>query len=84
MAFSPENLKIWVNSREIHAFIPMATYPLFMKGTDRLAPAADYFRRGRDQHPPLRAVGVARGANPGTVRGNHGGIGRHDDDDDDH
>ena len=33
MAFSPENLKIWVNSREIHAFIQTATYPLFTKGT---------------------------------------------------
>ena len=33
MAFSPENLKILVNSREIHAFIQTATYPLFTKGT---------------------------------------------------
>ena len=33
MAFSPENLKIWVNSREIHAFIQTATYPPFTKGT---------------------------------------------------
>ena len=33
MAFSPENLKIWVNSREIHAFIETATYPPFTKGT---------------------------------------------------
>ena len=33
MAFSPENLKIVVNSREIHAFIQTATYPPFMKGT---------------------------------------------------
>ena len=33
MAFPPENLKIWVNSREIHAFIQTATYPLFTKGT---------------------------------------------------
>ena len=33
MAFPPENLKIWVNSREIHAFIPTATYPPFTKGT---------------------------------------------------
>ena len=31
MAFSPENLKILVNSREIHAFIQTATYPLFTK-----------------------------------------------------
>ena len=29
MAFSPENLKIWVNSREIRAFIQTATYPPF-------------------------------------------------------
>ena len=33
MAFSPENLKIRVNSREIHAFIQTATYPPFTKGT---------------------------------------------------
>ena len=33
MAFPPENLKIWVNSREIHAFIQTATNPLFTKGT---------------------------------------------------
>ena len=33
MAFSPENLKIWVNSRDIHAFIQTATYPPFTKGT---------------------------------------------------
>ena len=33
MAFYPENLKIWVNSREIYAFIQTATYPPFMKGT---------------------------------------------------
>ena len=33
MAFSPENLKFWVNSREIHAFIQTATYPPFTKGT---------------------------------------------------
>ena len=32
MAFSPENFKIWVNSREIHAFIQTATYPPFTKG----------------------------------------------------
>ena len=31
MVFSPENLKILVNSREIHAFIQTATYPLFTK-----------------------------------------------------
>ena len=35
MAFSPENLKIWVNSREIHAFIQTATYPPFTKGTEQ-------------------------------------------------
>ena len=33
MAFSPENLKIWVDSCEIHAFIQTATYPPFTKGT---------------------------------------------------
>ena len=33
MAFPPENLKIWVNSREIRAFIQTATYPPFTKGT---------------------------------------------------
>ena len=33
MVFSPENLKIWLNSREIHAFIQTATYPPFTKGT---------------------------------------------------
>ena len=33
MAFPPENLKIWVNSREIHAFIQTATYPPFTKDT---------------------------------------------------
>ena len=33
IAFSPENLKIRVNSREIHAFIQTATYPPFTKGT---------------------------------------------------
>ena len=29
MAFPPENLKIWVHSCEIHAFIQTATYPPF-------------------------------------------------------
>ena len=33
MVFSPENLKFWLNSREIHAFIQTATYPPFTKGT---------------------------------------------------
>ena len=37
MAFSPENLKILVNSREIHAFIQTATYSLFTKGTQLCA-----------------------------------------------
>ena len=32
MAFSPENLKSWVESREFHAFIQTATYPPFTKG----------------------------------------------------
>ena len=31
--FPPKNLKIWVNSREIRAFIQTATYPPFTKGT---------------------------------------------------
>ena len=30
---SPRNLKIWVDSREIHAFIQTATYPPFTKST---------------------------------------------------
>ena len=34
MAFSPKNLKIWVNSREIHAIIQTATEPPFTKGTE--------------------------------------------------
>ena len=46
MAFSPENLKIWVNSREIHAFIPTAIYPRFTKGTQQ--------RRLLDQPVSLR------------------------------
>ena len=29
MAFPPENLKFWVESREIHACIQTATYPPF-------------------------------------------------------
>ena len=33
MAFSPKNLKIWVNSREIHAIIQTATKRPFTKGT---------------------------------------------------
>ena len=33
MAFSPKNLKIWVDSREIHAIIQTATSPPFTKGT---------------------------------------------------
>ena len=33
MAFSPENLKIWVHSREYSRHIQTATYPPFMKGT---------------------------------------------------
>ena len=33
MAFSPESLKIWVDSREIHAFIQTPTYSPFTKGT---------------------------------------------------
>ena len=40
MAFYPENLKIWVNSREIHAFIQTATYPPFTKGTRGYTPRA--------------------------------------------
>ena len=35
MAFSPENLKILVNSRQMHASIQTATYSLFTKGTWR-------------------------------------------------
>ena len=33
MAFPPETLEIWVDSREIHAFIQTATYLPFTKGT---------------------------------------------------
>ena len=33
MAFSPENLKICVDSCEIHAFIQTATYPPSTRGT---------------------------------------------------
>ena len=33
MAFSPENLKIWVDSREYSRQIQTATYPTFKKGT---------------------------------------------------
>ena len=33
MAFSPENLKIWVDSREYSRIIQTATYPPFTKGT---------------------------------------------------
>ena len=33
--FPSKNLIIWVNSREIHAFIQTATYPPFTKGTRR-------------------------------------------------
>ena len=32
MAFSPKTLNIWVNGREIHAFIQTAAYPSFKKG----------------------------------------------------
>ena len=33
MAFSPENLKIWVDAREYSRPIQTATYPPFTKGT---------------------------------------------------
>ena len=50
MAFSTENLKILVTSREIHAFIQTATYPLFTKGTwkneDLLADLVEFFCSG--------------------------------------
>ena len=68
MAFSPENLKIWVNSREIHAFIQTATYPLFTKGT-RLPPPL----LGLPQGPPHRLhllaplVGKVEGLVQGTL-----------------
>ena len=68
MAFSPENLKIWVDSREIHAFIQTATYPPFTKGTHRPrdpgAPNGDVDaelaegRRQRDRDSPERAAGA--------------------------
>ena len=38
LGFPPENLKIWVNSREIHAFIQTANYPPFTKGTGLACP----------------------------------------------
>ena len=38
MAFSPENLKIRVNSRGIQAFIQTATYRLFTKGVLHCTP----------------------------------------------
>ena len=34
MAFPPEDLKIWVNSREYSCIIQAATYPPFTKGTN--------------------------------------------------
>ena len=59
MAFSPENLKIWVNSREIHAFIQAATYPPFTKGT--YLPPATIVKSttGRNRaaaHVPLQSI----------------------------
>ena len=33
MAFPPENLKFWVDSREYLRIIQTATYPPFTKGT---------------------------------------------------
>ena len=33
MAFPPQNLKIWVDSRECSRQIQTATYPPFTKGT---------------------------------------------------
>ena len=33
MVFSPENLEIWINSREYSRPIPTAIYPPFMKFT---------------------------------------------------
>ena len=44
MAFSPKSLQIWVDSREIHAFIPTATYPPFTKGTIAVPPPTPYLR----------------------------------------
>ena len=40
MAFSPENLKIWVDSREYSRQIQTATYPPFTKGTYSLLEGA--------------------------------------------
>ena len=59
MAFSPENLKIRVNSREIHAFIQTATYPPFTKGTYRGS------RRPRPTTTPREAAQAAQAAGDG-------------------
>ena len=45
MAFSPDNLKFWVDSREYSRPIQKATYPPFTKGTQ--APCSPKARRRR-------------------------------------
>ena len=60
MAFSPENLKIWVNSREIHAFIQTATYPPFTKGCKYIPLSTEgTFLSGSAPRGTIRAARVA-------------------------
>ena len=59
MAFSPENLKIWVDSREYSRQIQMATYPPFTKGTKgRQSNTVQRVRGGHAVFVPQGAHGV--------------------------
>ena len=79
MAFSPENLKIWVNSREIHAFINGHLSPVHEGYIHHLVPP--HLTIPCLHKPPKHNVAVPinkvegrlRGANPvrGGVRAAH-------------
>ena len=58
MVFSPENLKIRLNSREIHAFIQTATYPPFPKGTPLCStiPLGSLHNQHLDPAPPIACI----------------------------
>ena len=65
MAFSPKNLKIWVNSREIHAIIQTATSRPFTKGTFALV----------DPGPADSSAGFGTGGGAGAQPGDSGAAG---------
>ena len=59
MAFPPENLEIWVNSRKYSRRIQTATYPPFTKGTFLLGfgpEVPDHVRRRRPKEILLALV----------------------------